>query len=219
MQCLDGGAAPECGYSCDAIKERWYWLADTEGGGGSGYCEAAEDCSVLSGRCDIGLGPCWFAFAGSQDLNESQIHEMADAWQALGCGTSIECDCGPPPQPQCLGFSCGLQTSPLVLEEPAATWVTGHEESREPPALSSSRSTSPRAATSIALRSSASAKASPSRYPHATTAAGYSARPLWMMPSALAPHLTDPTVSRYRVEPLDLGGSSGRWDQINAVLK
>lgn len=111
MQCIDDGGDVECGYSCDSIQQRWQWLADTEGQGGSGYCETGDDCKVLSGQCDTGLGPCWFAFADSQDLNESQIHEMADAWQTLGCGTSIECDCGPPPQPKCFGFSCGLPTS------------------------------------------------------------------------------------------------------------
>lgn len=71
-------------------------------------CADDDQCSVLDGHCEIGLGECWYAV--NPQVTTELLEELAMQWMAESCGVDT-CggDCGAMPTAKCIDNVCTLE--------------------------------------------------------------------------------------------------------------
>lgn len=57
-------------------------------------CNSDEQCHVLDGHCEIGLGGCWHVV--NQEVTQDDLDTLADTFEGLACMGGV-CACAPPP--------------------------------------------------------------------------------------------------------------------------
>jgi hypothetical protein len=89
-------------YSCDELQE----LYDKQMGRTS--CANDDQCQVLAGACDVGLGVCWHAV--NPQAKVEILDELEANWIDKSCGTDT-CggDCGAMPTAKCIDNTCTLE--------------------------------------------------------------------------------------------------------------
>jgi len=58
-------------------------------------CRQDEDCRVLEGSCEIGLGGCWYAV--NREVGYDDTDALAARYRDLACSGPV-CRCAPPPE-------------------------------------------------------------------------------------------------------------------------
>jgi len=58
-------------------------------------CRGDEDCRVLEGSCEVGLGGCWYA--ANRKVGYDDTDALAARYRDLACGGPV-CRCAPPPE-------------------------------------------------------------------------------------------------------------------------
>lgn len=105
-ECVAGADGPRCEDTCAQLASAWSNVPWNAG------CQVDGDCRVVSGRCDLGMGPCWLPFAPDEFVTEATLDDLVSRWLGLGCGAPKECDCIAPPTAKCSGGMCALDLAP-----------------------------------------------------------------------------------------------------------
>lgn len=58
-------------------------------------CRRDEDCRILEGSCEVGLGGCWYAV--NREVGYDDTDALAARYRDLACGGAV-CRCAPPPE-------------------------------------------------------------------------------------------------------------------------
>jgi hypothetical protein len=68
-------------------------------------CNVDADCHVLDGHCEFGLGGCWYLV--NQNVQQSDLEDLLDAFQGMACPPLMNCLCLPPPNDAiCVDGTC-----------------------------------------------------------------------------------------------------------------
>lgn len=89
-------------YECDELQS----LYDQQMARAS--CSKDEQCQVLAGGCDVGLGACWHPT--NQTASVDVVAELVARWTEKSCGTDT-CggDCGAMPSAKCIDQKCTIE--------------------------------------------------------------------------------------------------------------
>ncbi len=79
------------GLSCGEIEFNYEALVSDSG---NLSCVTDDECHVVFGHCDVGLGGCWYVV--NQSLTQAELDALAFEYQGKNCFGAI-CLCLPPP--------------------------------------------------------------------------------------------------------------------------
>jgi hypothetical protein len=76
--------------SCQEIEATYASLVES-----NTACDADAQCHVVDGHCDSGLGGCWHVV--NENVQQSDLDDLLDAFQGMACPPLVICACLPPP--------------------------------------------------------------------------------------------------------------------------
>jgi hypothetical protein len=109
--------------ACDEIVENYESLHI----GDYAACEFDNNCWVVWGDCDVGLGGCHYSVS-VDNYPEQEIDALVDLWLEGDCMEWI-CDCSEEPYAQCIDGSC--TSAYCMSDNPAGCFQTGCDEGYE----------------------------------------------------------------------------------------